>query len=76
MRATPEDVRTLSVVMLEGIEIYRSSVGVPVQYQNRANCGAVLIWTQVGDRGEGSPLTWRRVAIALGLIGIGFLILR
>ena len=76
MRATPDDVRTLSVIMLEGIEIYRSSVGVPVQYQNRANCGAVLIWTQVGDRGEGSPLTWRRVAIALGLIGIGFLILR
>ena len=76
MRATNEDVRALSVTMLEGIEIYRSGAQVPVQYQNRANCGAVLIWTQVGDRGEGSPLTWRRVFIALGLIGIGYLFLR
>ena len=76
LRALNEDLRTLPVTALEGIEIYRSSAQVPVQYQNRANCGAVLIWTQVGDRGEGSPLTWRRVLIALGLIGIGLLILK
>lgn len=74
MRAIPEDLRTLSVTSLEGIEIYRSVAHVPVQYQNRANCGAVLIWTQVGDRGAGSPLTWRRVLIAAGLFGVGWLI--
>jgi hypothetical protein len=76
MRATNDDLRTLSVTSVEGIEIYRTSAQVPVQYQNRANCGAVLIWTQVGDRGQGSPLTWRRVLIAVGLIGIGLLILQ
>ncbi len=76
MRATGDDVRTLSVTSLEGIEIYRTAGQVPVQYQNRASCGAVLLWTQVGDRGQGSPLTWRRVAIAVGLIGIGLLILK
>jgi len=76
LRAMGDDVRTLSVTSLEGIEIYRSIAEVPVQYQNRANCGAVLIWTQVGDRGEGSPLSLRRVLMALGLIGIGLLILR
>ena len=76
MRAAPDDLRMLSVNSLEGIEIYRSPAQVPVQYQNRANCGAVLIWTQVGDRGEGSPLTWRRVLVAIGLLGIGLLVLR
>jgi hypothetical protein len=76
LRASADDVRTLSVTSLEGIEIYRTVAQVPVQYQNRGSCGVVLIWTQVGDRGEGSPLTWRRVLIALGLIGLGVLILR
>ena len=68
--------RNLSVTSLEGIEIYRSVAEVPVQYQNSSVCGAILMWTQVGDRGQGSPLTWRRALIALGLIGIGLLILR
>jgi hypothetical protein len=76
MRATNDDLRTLSVASVEGIEIYRTVGQVPVQYQSRGSCGAVLIWTQVGDRGQGSPLTWRRVLIAVGLLGIGFLLLR
>ena len=76
MRAMGDDLRALSVTSLEGIEIYRSIAAVPVQYQNRTSCGAVLIWTQVGDRGEGSPLSLRRVLIAFGLIGMALLILR
>ena len=76
MRATMDDLRMTSATVLEGIEIYRTAAQVPAQYQNRAMCGAVLIWTQLGDRGEGKPLTWRRVLITLGLIGAGVILVR
>jgi hypothetical protein len=76
MRATMDDLRMTSATMLEGIEIYRTAAQVPAQYQNRASCGAVLIWTQIGDRGEGKPLTWRRILITLGLIGAGLILVR
>lgn len=76
MRATMDDLRMTSATVVEGIEIYRTPAQVPAQYQNRASCGAILIWTQIGDRGEGRPLTWRRVLITLGLIAGGFMILR
>jgi hypothetical protein len=76
MRATMDDLRMTSATVLEGIEIYRTAAQVPAQYQNRASCGAVLIWTQIGDRGEGKPLTWRRVLITLGLIGAGVILVR
>lgn len=76
MRALPDDVHHLPVSSIEGIEIYRSLAMVPPQYQGRGTCTTVLIWTQVGDRGQGSPLTWRRVFMALGFIALGVLLLR
>ncbi len=76
MRVTGDDLRNTSVLDLEGIEIYRSSALIPVQYQNRAGCGAVLVWTQIGDRGEGSPLTWRRVLITIGLATTALVLFR
>jgi hypothetical protein len=75
-RATIDDLRMTSPTVLEGIEIYRTPAQVPAQYQNRANCGAVLIWTQIGDRGEGKPLTWTRVFITLGVVAAGFMLVR
>jgi hypothetical protein len=76
MRANAEDVRAVPVIDVEGIEIYRMPGQVPVRYQNRSVCGAVLIWTGIGDRGEGAPLTWRRIAMVLGIVTIGVLVLR
>ncbi|HEY0672302.1 MAG TPA: carboxypeptidase-like regulatory domain-containing protein [Longimicrobiales bacterium] len=76
MRATAEDLRMLTVMSVEGIEIYRSSAHIPPMYQSRTGCAVVLIWTQVGDRGEGTKLTWRRVLITIGLIGAGVVLLR
>ena len=76
LRATAEDLRLTPTSNVEGIEIYRTQALVPVEYQGRSTCGAVLIWTRIGDRDTGSPLTWRRILMAGALIVGGFLILR
>ena len=76
LRATAEDLRLTPTSNVEGIEIYRTQSMVPVEYQGRSTCGAVLIWTRIGDRDTGSPLTWRRILMAGALIVGGFLILR
>lgn len=76
MRATFDDLRMTSAMVVEGIEIYRTPAHVPAQYQSRATCGAVLIWTQIGDRGKGTPLSWRRVFITIGLIAGGWLLVQ
>lgn len=76
MLARTEDVRAVSMTDVEGIEIYRTQTMVPARYQGRTTCGAVLIWTQIGDRAEGTRLTWRRVFMALGLLSLGYLLLK
>lgn len=77
MRATPGDVAMLTVSSLEGIEIYRTELyHLPPRYQTGQGCPVVLIWSQIGDRGQGSPLTWKRILIAVGLIGLGVVLLR
>jgi hypothetical protein len=76
MRASADDVQAVGVSEVEGIEVYRTQAQVPVIYQGRSSCGAVLIWTQIGDRGEGSPLSWRRVFMALGILTLGYLLIR
>ncbi len=77
MRATRADVSGLTVSSLEGIEIYRSEFyHLPPRYQSGQACPVVLIWSQVGDRGQGSKLTWKRILIAAGLIGLGVVLLR
>jgi hypothetical protein len=76
LRATPDDLRMTPTSTVEGIEIYRNQTQVPVEYQGRSTCGAVLIWTQIGDPSSGSPLTWRRILLAGALLLGGFLILR
>jgi hypothetical protein len=76
LRATPEDLRLTPTSNVEGIEIYRNQAMAPVEYQGRTTCGAVLIWTRIGDSNTGSPLTWRRILLAGALVIGGFLILR
>jgi hypothetical protein len=76
MLARTEDVRAVPMTDVEGIEIYRTQTLVPARYQGRTTCGAVLIWTQIGDRAEGTRLTWRRVIMGLGILSLGYLLLK
>ncbi len=76
MQVEPRDLGYISALDVEGIEIYRTLAQVPVQYQNRSGCGVVLVWTPVDDRGRGTPLTWRRVFIAVGVLGTLFLLMQ
>lgn len=44
---------------VEGIEVYTAATA-PVEYSS-GRCGAIVIWTRQPGRGDGSPLSWRRV---------------
>ena len=76
MRLMRDDLRMISAGTLEGVEIYRNAAMVPAEFQNRADCGAVLLWSQRGDPNRGSPLTWRRVFMAVGFLAVGWLLIR
>ncbi len=53
---------------IEGIEFYRSGNEIPIEYQSRAGCGLVMIWSR-RDVPDGRPFTWKRMLVALGLAG-------
>lgn len=76
MTVAMDELRTIKLDALEGIEIYRTATMVPVQYQGRSPCGAVLLWTALDDHGKGSPITWRRVIMTATLLTLGILLLR
>jgi hypothetical protein len=54
--------------MIEGIEIYPTATSAPADMRTEG-CGVIAIWSR-HDAGNGAPLTWRRVLIATGLIGL------
>lgn len=56
---------------LEGVEVYRDALEVPVEYARY--CAVVFLWRRPYEEG-GTPLTWRRLAIAAGAVGL-FLVL-
>src|SRR6185369_11770038 len=57
----PEDFNSLDSMIptdqIEGIEIYRGSTEIPIEYQTRAGCGLVMIWTR-HDVPNGKPFGW------------------
>jgi outer membrane receptor for ferrienterochelin and colicin len=57
---------------VEGIEVYTNAT-VPAQYAG-GNCGAIVIWTRDPGRGDGSPLSWKRI-LAGGAAILGILLL-
>jgi hypothetical protein len=59
-RLDPDDV--------EAVEVYRRASFAPPEYIDDSGCGSILAWTRRDTRG-GSPLTWRRVAAFVGLVG-------
>jgi Carboxypeptidase regulatory-like domain/TonB-dependent Receptor Plug Domain len=60
--------------MLEGAEIYTSTVGAPSQYQQPGACGVILFWTRQGDGGE--KFSWKRLLIAAGGVAAVILLVR
>jgi hypothetical protein len=42
----PEDLNFVRPEELEGIEVYRSRIGAPMEYSTAVNdCGSILLWT-------------------------------
>jgi Carboxypeptidase regulatory-like domain/TonB-dependent Receptor Plug Domain len=60
--------------MLEGVEVYTSTVGAPSQYVQTGACGVVLFWTRQGD--TGAKFSWKRLLAGVGAIAAIILILR
>jgi hypothetical protein len=75
MTMNREDIdRSIMPEDVEGVEIYRSSNQVPVEFATRTTCGLVLIWTR-HDR-AGVPFSWRRFLILSSVVGGLVLLLR
>lgn len=54
--------------MLEGVEIYSTTAGAPVQYQQDPRCGVVLFWTRQGE--DGRPFSWKRLLLGAGIAAV------
>lgn len=59
---------------IEGIEVYQG-IQTPVQFQG-GSCGSIVVWTRMGQAGPGRGSFWTRLAIGVGLLGLGFLLTR
>lgn len=59
--------------ILEGVEIYPSRAGMPVQFENFGDCGVIAFWTRPV---QGSPFTWKRLLGAAAAAGVFFLLTR
>jgi hypothetical protein len=59
--------------MLEGVEVYTSTAGVPGTIHARGNCGVVAFWTK---RDTGGKWSWRKLLVGAGLVGLLLLFVR
>ena len=64
----------MSPMDVEAIEVYHG-VNVPVEFGSNP-CGAVIVWTRVGDPTPARPGFWRRLAIVSGLLVLGIILTR
>jgi hypothetical protein len=56
----------LSTMHVEAVEVYHGATA-PIRYAGQTNCGVVMVWTRDPVTTEGRPLSWKRVAAAVGL---------
>jgi hypothetical protein len=59
---------------VEGIEIYRRRVLIPVEYLNQVDDCLALVWTRLDPPGA-RPFTWKRVLFGAGIISFFFFVL-
>jgi hypothetical protein len=60
---------------VEGVEIYVGLAQLPGIYHDDTGCGVLLVWTRRAPDG-GTPMTWRRVVVATGIVAAMFLLIR
>lgn len=65
----------VSLVDIEGIEVYKGSEGPGGRYYDQSGCGLVMVWTRRGEPGPGGPFQWRRFIIGTALI-LGVFLMR
>jgi outer membrane cobalamin receptor len=60
----------LPTMDIEAVEVYHG-VSLPVQFGSNP-CGGILVWTRIGERGEGGGSFWKRlgIAVVLGMLAI------
>jgi hypothetical protein len=63
----------LSSAMLEGVEVYPSTAGVPGVIHARGSCGVVAFWTK---RDTGGRWSWKKLLVGVGLGALLLLLAR
>lgn len=58
----------VDVQSIEGIEIYRGAQQPGGRFFDRRGCGLILVWTQHGAHDPDEELSWKRLAIGIGLL--------
>lgn len=64
----------VTVLDIEGIEVYRGASSQVGSFHDPSGCGLVMVWTRGGLHRPGEPFRWRTVLGALGAIGLFILI--
>jgi hypothetical protein len=64
----------LNVSELEAVEVYHGA-STPMRY-SASTCGTILAWTREASSMEGSPLSLARLAGALGIVSLIYLLAR
>lgn len=54
---------------VEGVEVYVGLAQLPGAYHDENGCGVILVWTRRGTD-SGSPMTWRRALVGVGILGL------
>jgi hypothetical protein len=63
----------ISPTMLEGVEVYTGTGGIPGAFPTMNGCGVVAFWTRTDT---GRPWSWRRLLIGAGLFTLLVMIAR
>ncbi len=61
----------LATTDVEAVEVYHGA-NAPIRFAGQSSCGVVMVWTRDPVTAEGSPLSWRRVVAAVGLVLLAF----
>jgi hypothetical protein len=64
----------MSPMDVEAIEVYHG-VELPVEFGSNP-CGAVVVWTRVGEPAPSRPGFWRRAAVGVGILLLGIILTR
>jgi hypothetical protein len=60
----------VTVLDIEGIEVYRGASSQVAQYYDPTGCGLILVWTRGGQYEPGQPVRWKLILGTLSAIGL------